>query len=247
MPYTLTHRSILGTRAEQQDCCFAQNTQNTAFAVVCDGMGGLGYGSKASAVAMAALRELFAQKQQAQPMPEFFLRAVDVLDECVVNLKDSKGEKCNAGTTIVAAAIDDNKLHWLSVGDSRLYILRGNEIAQITRDHNYFLSLKKMKQNAEITTLQFYQEAKRGEALISYIGMGGVQIMDINEAPFQLLPGDIILLTTDGLTKALQDNEILAILRDGNLEQALDHLIKQATKKAVRSQDNTTCVAIQYN
>jgi len=246
MPYTIAQQSIIGTREEQQDCCFAHCTENHAFAVVCDGMGGLGYGSKASAVAVAKLRELLAQVQAQEPMPAFFLRAVDILDECVVNLKDNKGEKCNAGTTIVATAIDYDKLYWLSVGDSRLYILRGNEIARVTRDHNYLLSLKKMKQDAEINTLQFNQEAKRGEALISYIGMGGVQIMDINETPFQLLPDDIVLLATDGLTKVLCDEEILAIMRGSELKQALSTLVEQATKKAIRSQDNTTCVAIQY-
>ena len=247
MPYTIAQQSIIGTREEQQDCCFAHCTETRAFAVVCDGMGGLGYGSRASAVAVAKLRELLEQAQRDEPMPAFFLRAVDILDECVVNLKNDKGEKCNAGTTIVAAAMEYNKLCWLSVGDSRLYILRGNEIVRATRDHNYFLSLKQMKQDAEINTLQFNQEAGKGEALISYIGMGGVQIMDINETPFQLLPGDILLLTTDGLTKALRDDEILAILRGNHLERELAVLIEQATKKSTRFQDNTTCIAIQYN
>jgi len=247
MPYTIVQQSIIGTREEQQDCSFVHCEEDRAFAAVCDGMGGMGYGSKASAVAVTKLRELLDQAQAQEPIPAFFLRAVDILDEGVVNLKDDKGEKCNAGTTIVATAIDHDKLYWLSVGDSRLYILRGNEMARVTRDHNYFLSLKKMKQDAEINTLQFNQEAKRGDALISFIGMGGVQIMDINEIPFQLLPGDIILLTTDGLTKALKDNEILDVLRSGSLEQALSDLIALSTKKSIRFQDNTTCVAIKYD
>ena len=247
MSYIIAQQSVLGTREEQQDCCFTQNASDRAFAIVCDGMGGLGYGSKASAMAVTKLVELMSTTQRDEPVPAFFLRAVDILDECIVNLKDDRGEKCNAGTTIVTVVIDHDKLYWLSVGDSRLYILRESEIVRATRDHNYFLSLKKMKQDAEINTLQYNQEAKRGEALISFIGMGGVQIMDINQTPFQLLPGDIILLTTDGLTKALKDEDILAALHCGKpLDHALAGLIEQATKKATRSQDNTTCIAIQY-
>jgi len=247
MPYTIAQQSIIGTREEQQDCSFSQCGSNRAFAVVCDGMGGLGYGSKASAVTVAKLRELYSEKETSEPMPAFFLRAVDILDECVVGLRDPRGGKLNTGTTIVAAALEGHLLHWLSVGDSRLYLLRGNEIVRATRDHNYFLSLRKMKQDAEINTLQYNQEAKRGEALISYIGMGGIQIMDINKTPFQLLPGDIVLLTTDGLTKALQDEEILDALQGDNLEQALTELIALSTKKSTRFQDNTTCVAIQFD
>ena len=210
-------------------------------------MGGLGYGSLASAVAIAKLKEHYFAKEENEPYPVFFLRMVDILDECIANLRGKKGEKLNAGTTIVATALEGDNLYWLSVGDSRLYLIRGAEIVCATRDHNYFLSLKKMKQDAEINTLQYNQEAERGEARISFIGMGGVQIMDINQTPFQPLSGDIILLTTDGLTKALKDEEILAGLRSGeSLEYALADLVKQATKKSVRTQDNTTCVAIQY-
>jgi serine/threonine protein phosphatase PrpC len=233
MAFRIAEKSILGTRDEQQDGSFVHCAENRAFAVVCDGMGGLGYGSAASAVAVARLKELYAEKTSTEAWPVFFLRAVDILDECVAALRDARGEKCNAGTTLVAAAIEDNALTWLSVGDSRLYILRGGEIVRATRDHNYFLMAQ--------TT-----DRRKGEVLISFIGMGGVELMDINETPFRLLPGDILLLTTDGLTKALSDNDILTILSGQPLAQALDILIEQATKQATRFQDNTTCVAIQY-
>ena len=234
MGYLIAEKTIIGTREEQQDCAFSTRGESHAFAVVCDGMGGLGFGSAASVVAVNKLKELYAAKPSEESWPAFFLRAVDILDEAVASLRNEKGEKCNAGTTLVATAIEGDALTWLSVGDSRLYILRGNEIVCATRDHNYFL----VAQTAE---------KRKGEALISFIGMGGVEIMDINEAPFRLLPSDILLLTTDGLTKALSDKEIMRILRSGPLEQALAQLIDTATKQSNRTQDNTTCIAIQYS
>lgn len=234
MGYLIAEKTIIGTREEQQDCAFSICDGTHAFAVVCDGMGGMGYGSAASTVAADKLKELYAAKPLEESWPVFFLRAVDIMDESVAALRDAQGEKCNAGTTLVATAMEGDLLTWLSVGDSRLYILRGNEIVCATRDHNYFL----VAQTAE---------KRKGEALISFIGMGGVEIMDINQTPFRVLPEDILLLTTDGLTKALDDEEIMRILRSGPLEQALTQLIDTATKHSRRTQDNTTCVAIQYS
>ena len=248
--YTVAMKSILGTRDEQQDYSFYHKESNCVFAVVCDGIGGMAEGRMASAVAAEKLKNLFFSKSDKEAYPSFFLRSVDILDESVINLnlKSKDGSRLSAGTTIVSVVIENNKLFWLSVGDSRLYLLRGNEIVRVTRDHNYFMSLDKLKQENHIDQGKYETESVKGDALISFIGMGGIQVMDYNEKPFCLLQGDTVLLTSDGLYRALPDEEILNTLntlKDNDIEFALDNLINKSVERSAAFQDNTTCIVIR--
>ena len=244
MGFNIAEKSIIGNREDQQDGYYSCITENIAFAVVCDGMGGSSGGGAASMIAVNRLKKLYEAKNTNETIPSFFLKAIDILDESIVGLQKESLETRGAGTTIVAAAILQNNLYWLSVGDSRLYILRGNEIVQVTRDHNFALSLEQLTNTERQDFLQS-QRMHRADALISFIGIGGVKIYDINDTAFPLQPDDKILLTTDGLTKALTDEEILSILQDKPLQESIETLFYTATKKTTGSQDNTTCVLIQ--
>ena len=239
------HKSIIGTRDEQQDAYYVTTARDTAFAVVCDGMGGTSGGAAASKTAVDKLRELFDTKDPREPYPDFFLRAVDILDESVVELRKQPGAE-GSGTTLVAVVIDKGYLYWLSVGDSRLYFIRGSEIVQVTRDHNYALCLAQWAKDDMQSERQIPGNC-RDDALISFIGIGGVKLFDINEKPFTLLPDDKILLTTDGLTKALENGEIMALLEESRFPKRLDALFEKVAEKTKRAQDNTTCVLMFIN
>jgi len=245
--YEIKMKSIIGTRDEQQDCAFYKNDNDKVVAMVCDGMGGHDGGTLASRTTIEKLKDLYENKDSAETLPEFFLKSVDILDEIVYNMKNQDGERLDAGTTLVAAAIEKDNLFWLSVGDSRLYILRSSEFVQVTRDHNYFLKLGQMIKESEINEMQYKTESSKGEALISFIGVGGIEIMDINNTPFKLLHGDIILLSSDGLYKALRDEEIAQILQISDIEESMETLIAKSTEKAQGIQDNTTCIIIRYS
>ena len=245
--YITMMKSVIGTRDEQQDSAFQKVGNESAVAIVCDGMGGLESGKIASLSATEKFKELYEKKDPGEAFPSFFLKAVDILDEFVSHLKNADGERLGAGTTLTAVAIENDMLFWLSIGDSRLYILRGDELVQVTRDHNYFLRLDQMLKEQEINESKYQAEAARGEALISFIGMGGIEVMDLSNTPFQLLPNDTLLLTTDGLYKALSDEEIKQCLCITDIEEAVMTLINKASENARKAQDNTTCVIIRYN
>lgn len=244
--YHVTTRSVIGTREEQQDSVFQKVENQNMMAIVCDGMGGLESGKIASMAATEKFKELYERKNPSEGFPSFLLKAVDILDEFVFQLKNKNGERLGAGTTFTAVVIEKNKLFWLSVGDSRLYILRDNELVRVTRDHNYFLRLDQMMREKEISESEYQTEAVKGETLISFIGMGGVEVMDLSNAPFQLLPKDTLLLMTDGLYKALSDEEIKECLNMTDIEKAATALINRANEKAQKFQDNTTYAIIRY-
>jgi protein phosphatase len=242
MQIELAYKSSIGSREEQEDAYFANSSGDKAFAVVCDGMGGTKGGAAASNAAVNRLRKLIETKNRAEPYPSFFLRALDIIDEEIVTLQRNE-ETAKAGTTVVAVVIEDAYLYWLAVGDSRLYIIRGNEIVQATRDHNYALSVEQW--TAEERAAGPAAVKHRTDALISFIGIGGVKIYDINEAAFSLKDNDLILLTTDGLTNTLSNEEIMAALKRKSISENLDILFKKAEEKPNGLQDNTTCVLIK--
>ena len=152
-----------------------------------------------------------------------------------------------SGTTLVAAIAENNRLYWASVGDSRIYILRGRDMIQVTRDHNYMLRLQQMVDNGQMT-LQEAQAKKQKEALISFLGIGNVTLMDINEQPFEMQFGDIVLLCSDGITKTLPDDQIRDIIKNDavSMKEKAKILVEAAVRGNTHSQDNTSVAILQY-
>lgn len=236
----------MGTREEQQDFALFKSTDGSLFAVVCDGMGGLKGGSIASSIVATELMAQYEKREKSEPIKDFFFNVVDVLDEKVCSLVDEENKKLRAGTTLVAACIEENKLNWLSVGDSRLYVIRGREIVQATRDHNYNLNLNALLKSGMLSEQEYNKEKVRGESLISFIGIGGIEVMDISQKPLSLQNGDYVLVTTDGLFKLMSDQEIKETIITGrSVDESADLLIEKSFKKAVKSQDNTTFILIK--
>ena len=214
---TLAHTAT-GNRKYQQDAVYvtpgqklAANKKTRVFAAVCDGMGGMTDGGLASGTAIKMLAEGFEEirNQPVVDVPAFFIHKIKEIDQVINSIPKERGK--GSGTTMVAVVAEGNHLYWGSVGDSRLYILRGSDMIQVTRDHNYMLHLQMMVESGQMTW-QEAQSKKQKEALISFLGMGNVSLMDVNQKPFEMQFGDVVLLCSDGITKTLPDHQIRDIL-----------------------------------
>lgn len=248
LPCEVQLRTDIGGREDQQDSAYAYCDSNTTFAIVCDGMGGTEDGAQAGKIAVDSMRELLHLYLKQNPRGNVVRFLAESMTELDSRVSCELGKK-KGGTTAVAVMIQDKKLYWFSAGDSRLYICRGSELVQATRDHNYFLRLEELLKNGEITKADYRRESERGEALISYMGVGGLPVYDLTNVPLDVMDGDILLLTTDGLYKAIPQELILHILRgQGSLSGKADKLMSQITvlKKSVLL-DNTTFALIQIN
>ena len=239
--------SIMGTRKYQQDAYGCIDTPLGTLAAVCDGMGGLAGGERASALGINTLLKDYICSGRGDILG-FFDEVVKKIDRGVVNLKDENGRHLGAGTTLVAVHIKSGIMHWVSVGDSKIYLVRDGGMLCLVREHNYRLMLNEMYLKGEINLEQYRAEEPKAEALISYLGIGDVSLIDESEDPLQLRPDDIILLCSDGLYKSLTEQQILAILQDNwfDLQRAADELTAAALEYAVRGQDNTTVVIVRY-
>lgn len=244
-----------GRRKYQQDAVYistnekilASNRVTRAMASVCDGMGGMADGGLASATAIEMLAAGFdkIERQSSVNIPNFFMAAIQNIDKKISTLSKENGK--GSGTTMVSVIAEDNKLYWASVGDSRIYILRGTQLQQVTRDHNYMMRLTEMVNSGQMT-IQEAQAKKQKEALISFLGIGDVSLMDINQTPFEMQFGDIVLLCSDGVTKTLTDEQIKKILLDPTqeMERKAEMLVEAATHRNTHSQDNTSVAILQY-
>ncbi|MBQ7956883.1 MAG: serine/threonine-protein phosphatase [Clostridia bacterium] len=243
--YKFSSKIHQGNREEQQDYVCIEEKNGVLLSVVCDGMGGLENGAEASRIAAEKLSDLFRKKDETKNIPDFFLECVDIMDESVYNLSIKEGNRTATGTTVVTACVKDDNLYWMSVGDSRLYLIRNNEIEAATRDHNYFMVLEEMQRNNIPEELCIAEEEKRGDALVSFIGMGGIELMDIISEPFRLMKSDKILLTSDGLYKLLSEEKIKEIiLANDDVDVATDKLIEAALSVPENYKDNISIVLI---
>ncbi len=249
MPVVMSGMSThIGTREYQQDSAYVKDYAykgEDAYAVLCDGMGGMADGGMASATVV----EHFVKILDAVPTEEQDIATVLEMgahdaNHLLANIYRNEGKQ--AGTTLVSVFIRGDTLYWVSVGDSRIYLLRGGEMARLTRDHNYALQLEHMVEKGEISREAAESDPKR-EALISYIGAPYLELMELSPKGFKLESGDMVLLCSDGLTRSLEDAEILSLLRDvEDVEQRVSDLVLRAVSDISVGHDNTTAVLMRY-
>ena len=239
-----TAASSIGGRENQQDSLYIGEKDNSILAVVCDGMGGMNGGERASELAVQMLVEAFFT-QDSVFIPEFYHNMALKMDEAVYSMKD--GEKLlSAGTTIVSVVVKDGGLYWLSVGDSKIYLYRRGQILCPVVEHNYKMLLDRMLANGQMSQEKYDNELHKGEALISFLGLGGITHIEINQNPFKLEPGDQVVLCSDGLYKSVREEDIRDVLQlQMSLEVKVKMLIDRALKNGGRKQDNTSVILLQ--
>lgn len=245
---------VIGMRTSQQDSIAVTEEYVTDgftkpwLGVLCDGMGGMNGGERASSTGVRKTIELFS-KAVAVPnpdIPSFYQDLIAAMDYDVSSLEDESGRYLGAGTTFISVTFCNNLAYWASVGDSHIYVIRNGAINMIVKEHNYFQDLLEMVSRNEISMEEALSD-KSKDALTSYIGMGGVSLMEINPGA-QLMPGDIFILCSDGLYRALSDKEILdTVLRNSSdMAAAASALTALALSKNNPYQDNTSVITVKY-
>lgn len=249
--------SVRGDRKYQQDAYYYRYLHDGICAAVCDGMGGIAGGERASEAAVTVFRDSVRQMSEADipeadiaetGIPEAYKAVAVQMDEAVCALKDENGAPLGGGSTVAAVHITGNKLFWMSVGDSRIYLIRDREIISLARPHIYGRVLDEALQKGEIDEVEYEKKSKKREALTSYLGMGGVRIFEYNKAPFMLCKGDVVLVCSDGLYKALSDRQIEETVErwKGDFLELSDALTEEAEGYGRRPLDNCTVIAIKY-
>ena len=237
--------SDIGERESQQDAGYIAACDTEVLAVLCDGMGGLSGGSLASRLAIETFLDCYEMSGGASSQ-KWMPTAVSMADSAVFSMQGQSGERLGAGTTLVAANIKDGCLSWISVGDSRLYLARDGELIQVTNDHNYYFELNQQLQAGVIDRNEYWAKAVDGEALISYIGMGGLTLKDICDEPFPLAAGDTIMLCTDGVYRTIPYERLQEIITEQvDMKRCADCIEADIRAAASFEQDNYSFALIR--
>lgn len=241
--------SVIGDRDDQQDSFGYALKQEEGIVVVCDGMGGHEGGKIASELAVQMFLEQYTESYLIAKQTDMLIETAKKTDAMISQLRNETGDLLKAGSTLVSILINRKKLMWCSVGDSRSYLIRDGEMVQFTQDHNYHTVLVEKAKAGLLNEDEFKEENVRGEALISFLGIGNLSLIDYAEIPLELKKDDKIIIMSDGLYKVVSDSEIARIVDNfnniGEAVQALEMKAKKNAKNSGELRDNMTVALIK--
>ncbi len=208
--------------------------------VVADGMGGQVAGDLAAGLAVATLRETLARiGEAAEPAATAILsRAIIAANDEIFHRTLAEDDKRGMGTTLTALALSGSRYAIGHVGDSRAYVMRDDELRQITKDHSW---VQEQVDAGYLTT-----EQARTHPYVSVISrcVGTSPEVEPDVYAGSVRPGDVFLLATDGLTKMLDDDEILWLMMlKRSPRELVDGLIAEANRMG--GLDNIAVVAVR--
>jgi PPM family protein phosphatase len=202
---------------------------------IADGMGGAQAGEVASRLAAAAVRESGVDGGGED-------RILDLMREAnrrVYDRSSTDPRTSGMGTTMTVALVEDDRVAFGHVGDSRAYLIRGGEIEQLTEDHSLVNELLK---SGKLSPAEAETHPQRS---VITRALGTDPDVDVDTFTIGVEKGDLFLLCSDGLTDMVSQSDILELVernRD-DIEGALKALVKAANRGG--GEDNITIVAFE--
>jgi protein phosphatase len=217
--------------------------------IVADGMGGHAAGELASRMAISGLVKLVLAMPEwifridenvAADVSERSMRRLHTVNSLLIERGRSDPDVRGMGTTLTAARIMGPHLQIVHVGDSRAYLLRGDRLHRLTRDHTY---VQLLIDSGELSAEEAVHFGGR-HVLVNALG-GSSDDVEVDVDQLQLAAGDRLLLCSDGLTEMVDDDSIRAILLERReSDDACRRLVDLALDHG--GKDNITVVVATY-
>ncbi len=215
------------------------DSKSSALVIMADGMGGHAAGNIASNLVVSTFNKSFTggfgREEAPITLRGSLEKANDALRESIKETPALDGMGC----TMVTAAITKSRVFWVSVGDSHLYIIRDHELFKKNEDHSYGGYLDRMKeQGMEV-------EAEAGlsrNMLMSAMTGDEIPEIDCPSKGFQLLPGDRVVVASDGLDTLSQGTILQTSLWSSSAKECVQALLAAVDEAKKPRQDNTTVI-----
>lgn len=236
--------SLLGDRDQNQDRVGVLRRGDTLLAVVMDGMGGHSQGDLAAEVGLESMLNRFAKaklpliKEQAF-LTELILEAHEAVIKAGLGLPIAMMPR----STTAVCLIQRDRMHWVHVGDSRIYLIRQGKMLTRTRDHTH---VEMLVQQGLISEAQVNQHPMRN-FVESCLG-GEIEMSTLTESgPIDVNVNDSILLCSDGLWSAFKDRELAESLSSTKHtpQNILETLCSAAVEICHPISDNTSGILLQ--
>jgi serine/threonine protein phosphatase PrpC len=217
-----------------------QQTRSHGFLfAVADGVGGMDLGEVASATAISVVTRGFEQAQADTLllglMPRLVQHANAAVHDCRL-APEYRGR--NMATTLVACALRNNQAVVSHVGDSRCYHVRDGSARQVTDDHTW------VNQQRKLGLISSSEVAESESRHVLIRSLGPEMFVSPDTTAVTLMPGDVLVLSTDGLHDEMGEREIAAIVSQ---TKPIDEIARELVARAVEidGNDNTTAQVIR--
>ena len=237
--------SLIGHREDNQDAADVFGNEHATLLAVVDGMGGHSDGALAAQLACQTLRDAFAAVDTPIADPRAFLRE-SIVDahSAIAGLGVGQALESRPRATCAVCLQLGDRAFWCHLGDSRIYLLRNGAVQRRTRDHSH---VEVLLQEGLITEDQIPTHPLRNFVEICLGGEADAPDVEVTAA-VSLMPGDLMLLCSDGFWSGLTDarlTEVLDPTLEGfDLSAALRQLAEEAVETSAPTSDNTTAAAI---
>ena len=206
---------------------------------VADGVGGLDLGEVASSTAVAVIIDEFAKAPPGSMLISLLPRLLQHANAAVHDrtlAQEYRGKRM--ATTLVACALRHDQAIVSHVGDSRCYLVRNGQARQVTQDHTWVNEQRKMG----ILTAQEAAESDSRHVLIR--SLGPEMFVSPDTTALTLLPGDVLVLCSDGLHDEMREAEMARIVsQNKNMDEVAKELVARAVE--IDGGDNTTAQVIR--
>lgn len=247
LSYGVANLQGVGARERQEDSFAFVNVldvteiqRNGLMFIVADGMGGMKDGKLASETAIASIRESFLQMDNKENLAVQLCDSVYEADRQVFQKLEGEG-----GSTLIAGILFQEQLYFVSVGDSFLYLKRDGQLYHLNREHSVLQKSYLELIRAGQINLEAIQQWPEADALTQFLGMGGVDDVDVLRRPLPLFKDDILLACSDGVGGVLSQQTILSCMEMGQPDDICHSLEAEIQSQGRMNQDNYTALIIK--
>ncbi|MBV8857109.1 MAG: serine/threonine-protein phosphatase [Acidobacteria bacterium] len=234
---SVTDRGLSEKRPENEDSLLSDPAHGI-FAVA-DGVGGAQAGEVASQTAIEVLQEAFSNQHDGEDVEDLMEIAIQRANDSIYRMSREQPRFAMMATTIVALHLDGLRATVGHVGDSRLYRLAPDgRLSRETQDH----SLVEEEMRAGRLTPE--QAATHPNRNVISRALGAEASVEVDMRSFEVEPGTIFLLCSDGITRHVPDDELSTVLRNARaLEAACEELKRRCFERG--AEDNLTAVLVR--
>ena len=237
MSFECVSRTHVGLRRKVNEDSILVRTERGLWAVA-DGMGGHEAGDVASAMVVEALRKL-PIVYGLDELVESAIVAIRQVNGELIGLAQAEARPTTIGTTIVGLAVADGQFRCFWAGDSRAYRIRNGQIRRLSRDHSLVQDL------VDAGMLKSEEAEHHENANIITRAVGVAEDLQVDSSSGEAAAGDIFLLGSDGLTRLVNDDELLDVLLSKPSEEAADNLLEMVLARG--APDNVSIIITRLN
>jgi protein phosphatase len=250
----VTHPGTAGRLNEDRFAVSSYRVSETdpmpsVFAIISDGIGGHRAGEEAAEMAVETISHMVGQSDVRHPLTTLD-HAIQAASDAITKRAKDDTQRLGMGTTCACAWVIGSQLFIASVGDSRIYLLRNGNLVQLTVDHTWvqeavekgILHPEDAHNHPNVHVIRRYLGSSKTPQADTRLRLAKDEsdTQARSHQGLRLLPGDMLLLCTDGLNDVVEDAEIEPAVRGLDIQAAAQVLVDLATAR--EGMDNITVV-----